>query len=162
MAGRDSPKSRAQKIRDRATSAAQDQTHLSRHFAMLEAELGNRTSGDLLYADDVAPRSSYAGLLFLMLLAFTGTLAFFAYQNGRFDDWLGNDGAIVQRPKAWIKANDYKIIYVPVPAQNATTNAGDDDVADSDSRDDVPSAPPAATEAPGPAPMPDAVPAAAP
>lgn len=120
----DSSDTRAEKIRKRATSAAQDASHLSRHFAMLESELGNRTSGALLYAEDVRPQRSYAGILFLMLLVFSGTLAALAYQNGAFNSWLGSDGASVRKQQPWIKANDYKIVYVPVPADTKSMAEG--------------------------------------
>jgi hypothetical protein len=124
MAG--SSETRAEKIRKRAAGPAQDAAHLSRHFAMLESELGNRTSGDLLYAEDVQPRRSYAGLLFLMLLVFSGTLAGLAYQNGSFNSWLGSEGASVRKQQPWIKANDYKIIYVPMPAETKPDAAAED------------------------------------
>ncbi len=133
MAGHSSPKSRAAKIRERANSAAQDQTHLSRHFAMLESELGNRTSGNLLYAEPEKQSRSYAGVLFLMLLTFSATLAYLAYQNGAFNSWLGSDGAIIQKSKPWIKANDYKIIFVPVPAKDTQDTAVTEDAQSDDS-----------------------------
>ncbi len=71
-----------------------------------------------------------------MLLTFSATLGYLAYQNGAFNPWLGSEGAIVQKAKPWIKANDYKIVYVPVPAKDAPDTAAIDDAESDDSATD--------------------------
>jgi hypothetical protein len=120
---------------------------------MLESELGNRTTGALLNARDIQPRRSYAGILCLMLLAFCATLAWLAHQNGAFNAWLGSEGASVRKTQPWIKANDYKIIYVPVPASGADKDRPifEDDILSEDAVSPEASQPPIAAGAAKPA-----------
>ncbi len=98
--------SRAGRIRKRAAGAAQDASHLSAHFAILESELGARTTGQLINAETAPARRSYAGILALMLLCFVATLGGLLYREGVFDGMFGPGGATPPARAGWIKADD--------------------------------------------------------